>query len=154
MDIHSAHNADTYLYELRQAMGSPTDFGVERFTGIVFGKFFCVSHLCSYEWENRYTCQKNTAIGIVRDSNDGCDVQFFVTHGNLRPQWLIPVYAVILIVSLVLTAPLLLSLQFIGIFTLAAILSAIIEPHTSASKDGYKSLISLLRNPQNPYENL
>ena len=105
MDIHSSHNADTYLYEMRQDMGSPTDFGVERFTGIMFGKFFCISHHCSYEWKNRYTCQKNTAIGIVKDNNDGCDVQFFVTHGNLRPQWLIPVYAVILIVSLVLTAP-------------------------------------------------
>ena len=154
MNIHSSHNADTYLYEMRHGMGSSTDFGVERFTGIVFGKFFCVSHHCSYDWESRYTCQKNTAIGIVKNSKDGCDVQFFVTRGDLRPQWLIPVYAIILIVSILFTLPFRFALQCIGIFTFAAIISAIVEPHTSASKDGYKSLISLIKNPQNPYENL
>lgn len=154
MNIHSSHNADTYLYEMRHAMGSSTDFGVERFTGIVLGKFFCVSHHCSYDWESRYTCQKNTAIGIVKNNKDSCDVQFFVTRGDLRPQWLIPVYAIILFVSFLFTLPFRFALQYIGIFTFAAIISAIVEPHTSASKDGYKSLISLIKNPQNPYANL
>lgn len=154
MYIHSSHNADTYLYEMHHAMGSSTDFGIERFTGIVLGKLFCVSHHCSYEWEYRHTCQKNTAIGIVKNNNDGCQVHFFVTRGDLRPQWLIPIYAIILVVALVFKLPSRFVLQYIGVFTLAAILSAIIEPHTSASKDGYKSLISLIKNPQNPYENL
>ena len=43
MKIHSEHSVDAYLYELRQNFGNSTDFGVERFTGLVLGKFFCVT---------------------------------------------------------------------------------------------------------------
>ena len=154
MNIHSSHNADIYLQEMRQAMGCSTDFGIERFTGIVLGRFFYVTHHCSYDWEARITCQKNTAIGIVKDHKDGCDVQFFVTRGDLRPQFLIPIYAIFLIISLLFTLPAWFALHYSGLFTLLAIMSAIIEPLTSASKDGYKSLISFVKNPQNPYENL
>lgn len=154
MIMHSPHAKDTYLYEMLQSLSSPTNFGIERFTGIVLGRFFCVTHHCSWDWERKYSCQKNTAIGIVKETKDGCDVRFFTTRGDLRPQWLVPVYLIFILISLVFTQTLKLAWYFIGIYSLAAILSAIIEPMTQPSKDGYNSLISLLKNPQNPYENL
>ncbi len=155
MTIHSVFHADTYLHNLRQAFGSPTDFGLERFTGICFGRFFCVTHHCSsYDWEKRFRYQKNTAIGIVNNTDNGCNIHFFTTKGDLRPQWLIPVYLILTVISVIFTQTFLFALHFGGIFTLAAILSAIIEPFTDGSKDGYKSLLSLLKNPNNPYENL
>ena len=154
MTIHSRRDTATYLCELRQAFGSSTDFGVERFTGLVLGKFFCVTHHCSYEWESKYTCQKNTTVGIVGDTADGCVVHYLTTTGELRPQMIIPLYLLSILISLVFAGSMKIATHIIGIFTLAAILSAIIEPMTSASKDGGKSLIALLKDPQKPYDNL
>lgn len=154
MQIHTNHNTNTYLYELKQAMGSSTDFGVERFTGLVFGHFFCVTHHCSYEWEYRHTCQKNTAIGVVQNSNQGCAVKYFTTAGELRPQMLIPIYLISIIVSLVFAGNMGIAAYIIGYYTLAVVLDAIIEPMTQASKDGKKSLHALMADPKNPYNNL
>lgn len=154
MEILSTNTADEYLYELKENMGSSTDFGVERFTGLILGRFFCITHHCSFEWEDSCTCQKNTAIGIVRDSVEGCTVKYFTTTGELRPQILIPVYLIAIIVSLVFAGNMGLAAYTIGCFTLAAILTAIIEPMTQAGKDGKKSLHSLMADPQNPYNNL
>lgn len=154
MEILSTHTSDDYLYELKENMGSSTDFGIERFTGIIWGRFFCVTHHCSYEWEYRCTCQKNTAIGIVQDSADGCTVKYFTTTGELRPQFLFPVYLITILVSLVFAGNMSIAAYIIGNFTLAAILDAIIEPMTQASKDGKKSLHSLMADPRNPYSNL
>ena len=154
MEIQSTHRTSDYLYELRRAMGSSTDFGVERFTGVILGRFFCVTHHCSYEWEYRHTCQKNTAIGIVRDTADGSSIKYFTTTGELRPQMIIPVYLIAIIVSLVFAGHLGIAAYIISYFTLAAILNAIIEPMTQARKDGKRSLHSLIADPQNPYNNL
>lgn len=154
MVILSTHTAGDYLYELKENMGSSTDFGIERFTGVIWGRFFCVTHHCSYEWEYRYTCQKNTAIGIVQDLADGCTVKYFTTTGELRPQMLIPIYLISIIVSLVFAGNMGIAAYLIGYCTLGAILDAIIEPLTQASKDGKKSLHSLMADPQNPYNNL
>ena len=154
MEILSTHNADDYLYELKENMGSSTDFGTERFTGLFLGHFFCITHYCSYEWQDRCTCQKNTAIGVVRDSVDGCTVKYFTTAGEIRPQILIPIYLIAIITSLLFTGNLGIALYLIGYFTLAAAFTAIVEPMTQAGKDGKKSLYALLADPQNPYNNL
>ena len=154
MEILSTHTSDDYLYELKENMGSSTDFGIERFTGVILGRFFCITHHCSYEWEYKYTCQKNTAIGVVRDSVEGCTVKYFTTAGELRPQMLIPVCLIVIIVSLVFAGNMAIAEYIIGCFTLSAISSAIIEPMTQASKDGKRSLHALMADPQNPYNNL
>ena len=154
MRISSNHSADTYLYELRQNMGSSTDFGIERFTGIIWGRFFCVTHHCSFEWENRYTCQKNTAIGIVQNAANGCNVKYFTTAGQFRPQLLLPAYLIFILLDLVFVGDWVLTSRFIPILTIGTILDALIERLTSASKDGRKSLLSLLKDPQHPYNNL
>jgi len=151
MTIHSYHNAENYLYELRQNLGSSTDFGVERFTGIVIGRFFCITRHCSYEWEYKHTCQKNTAIGRVDASPSGCDVHYFTTAGELRPQFLIPGYLIFILISLIFTQSMQLAWHFIGVLTLAAILSALIEPMTTPSKEGKEYLLSLLADPRHPY---
>lgn len=154
MKILSTHNADDYLYELKENMGSSTDFGLERFTGVILGHFFCITHHCSFEWQDRCTCQKNTAIGVARDSVDGCTVKYFTTAGELRPQILIPIYLIAIILSLVFAGNMWIAAYMIGYFTLAVILTAIIEPMTQAGKDGKKSLHALMADPQNPYNNL
>ena len=154
MKIFSTHNANDYQYELKQNLGRSTDFGIERFTGLILGRFFYVTHHCSYEWEQKHSCQKNTAIGIVCDTAEGCIVKYFTTTGELRPQILIPAYLIAIIISCVFTGNMILATYFIGCLTLGAILSAIIEPLTQAGKDGKKSLLSLIANPQKPYDNL
>ena len=82
MKILSMHTANDYMYELQQNMGSSTDLGVDRFTGVILGRFFCITHHNSYKWEYKYSCQKNTATGIVCDSPDSCTVKYYTTTGN------------------------------------------------------------------------
>ena len=154
MIIHSDKEVSDYIYDLKDSLGSPTDFGVERFTGLVIGRFICVTHHCSYEWEYRHTCQKNTAIGIIKQADSGCTIRFFTTKGAFRPQFLVPAFLLTALCVPIFGLPPIYALQLIGIFSVSSLLSAGVEALTTPSKDGYKSLISLLKNPENPYENL
>lgn len=155
MTILSHLDASTYLYELRQSLGSPTDYWNERFTGIVLGRFICITHHCgNYDWEQRFRFQTNTAIGIVKKASDGCIVRFITTKSILRPLWLIPAYLIVLLVDILFIKTFQFAIYYSCILTISALLSALIESMTAASKDGYKSLVSLLKNPQNQYENL
>ncbi len=161
MKIHSEHSVDAYLYELRQNFGSSTDFGVERFTGLVLGKFFCVTHHCAWEWNRRITCEKNTAIGYVKKSDNGSDVRFIKTKGDLRPQILIPILLICAFIAwLVVTFMALEIVAFLQIFCflyqfelLRAILTAIGSSITEEGRTGKRIIISLIKNPKDPYGN-
>ena len=73
-----------YLYELRQQMGSFTDFWSERFTGIFIGNFFYVSHHAGHEWNRRITNEVSRGVGFVTNHPEGCKVHVMLTHGDLE----------------------------------------------------------------------
>ena len=152
MKLQSSHDLNTYLYELRQSLGSATDFGIERFTGIVFGRFFCITHHCDRHWNRKITAELNTAIGYVRKADNSTVITFITTKGSFRPQFLIPWILFSLLILKFLDFSAGANLIIYGL--IGAIISAICDSLTQAGKDGHKSLISLLNNPQNPYENL
>ena len=81
-----------YLYELRQQMGSFTDFWSERFTGIILGNFIYVTHHAGHEWNRRITNEKSRAIGFVMKHGDGCAVNVIFTRGYLELFWMIFYY--------------------------------------------------------------
>ncbi len=159
MKIHSEHSVDAYLYELQENLGNSTDFGVERFTGLVWGKFFCVTHHCAWEWNRRITCEKNSAIGYVKKSDNGSDVRFIKTKGDLRPQILIPFLLICAFIAwlVVMTLETINFFQFVcylySIELLRAILTAIGSSITEEGRIGKRIIISLIKNPKDPYGN-
>lgn len=152
MMLTSKLDKPTYLYELRKSLSSPTDFGIERFTGFVFGSFFCVTHHCSYEWNRRITSEKNTAIGFVTKNSTGTEICCINTKGELRPQFLLPWELFSILILRFLSTEAGLYLSILGLF--AACISAIFDSLTEEGKAGHNNLISLLIDPKNPYENL
>lgn len=166
MLIHSNHSPEDYLSELKQQLGSSFDFGNERFTGFIIGRFFCITHHCVHEWNRRITGEKNTAIGIVKPKETGCKVRFFTAPGELRPQGLLMLILVGIFAAFLAMADTSshlsvdkseLSMIACFIFVaalLAAIASAIATMLTDNGQAGYRSLISLLLDPANPYDNL
>lgn len=81
-----------YLYELRQQMGSFTDFLSERFTGIILGNFIYITHHAGFEWNRKITNEKSRAIGFVTKHGDGCKVRVIFTRGYLELLWMIFYY--------------------------------------------------------------
>ena len=77
-----------YLYELRQQMGSFSDFWSERFTGVFFGSFIYVTHHAGHEWNRKITNEKSRAIGVVTKHGNGCAVNVILTRGYLDPWWM------------------------------------------------------------------
>ena len=80
---------ERYLCELRQQLGSFTDFWSERFTGIIFGNFVYITHHAGFEWNRKITNEKNRAIGFVTKHGDGCAVNVICTRGYLELFWMI-----------------------------------------------------------------
>ena len=154
MKLFASRDVAEYLYALRDAMGSSTDFGVERFTGLVIGKFFCVTHHCGYDCGRRVSHVKNTAIGYVKKVKDGSEICFITTKGDLRPQMLVPEWVISFLLSFLLTGNAIfgwyLSFHLIVIAILSAIASWITEPGMSS----WHNLLSLLKGPVNPYDHL
>ena len=166
MRIHSKHSAKTYLSELRHSLVSIFDFDFwsERFTGFIIGSFFCVTHHCDHELNRRINGETVTAIGIVKQSDDGCNVRFFTIWGEFRPQGLFMLLCFeLLYVIFYFTLghislntshmPIMIGAIF-AIGLLCASISALISWLTENGQAGYQSLISLLLDPANPYDNL
>ena len=79
-----------YLRHMKERMGSRLDIWSERFTGILMGRFFYVTHHAGYEWNRRITNKKNAALGYVKETENGCEIRFLHFQGVLCPQYLIP----------------------------------------------------------------
>lgn len=164
MRIQSSHSQDAYLTELRKSFGSSFDFWSERFTGFVIGKCFCVTHHCDNEWNRRINGETNTAVGYVKKAEDGCEVRFFTVRGELRPQGLfllicfqillLAFYHAFEIFSIDPSVIPILAGAIFVISLLAAGISAILSWATENGQAGYRSLISLVLDPANPYDNL
>lgn len=164
MKFQSSHSKNAYLTELRQSFGSIFDFWDERFTGFVIGNFFCVTHHCDYEWNRRINGETNTAIGFVKKLEDGCNVHFFTVKGELRPQGMFMLICLQLLIFIFCYAfdrdpispshiPIIAGV-ILAVSLFVAGVSAFLSWLTENGQAGYRSLLSLLLDPMNPYENL
>jgi len=163
MVIHSSLPKKAYLAAMKSNMSSHFEFGSERFTGYFLGSLFSVTYHSGYEYDRRYANPKNSALGFVRKTEDGCEVHFIRLKGILNP----PTY---LFVSTVITLMLLFKAVMEGIplsecaglcfalgfgtTAIAAPISAFFESVISErSADGNRVLLSFLFDPTDPYAN-
>lgn len=141
-----------YLAELKAQMDSVFELGQERFTGFFLGGFFSVTHHSEYNWNRRITCQMNSAVGYVKLSEDGCSVHFLKFKGYLHPIRFLVLLAFILCVLITHNAPW--KVYALSILITLGIVSigAFMESLTEESIEGEATLLALLSNPENPYE--
>ncbi len=92
MKIDSPLSSKEYLHGIRNHLSSFSDFGMERYTGIIIGRLFWVTYHSGYEWNRKITNEKNRAWGIVKDTKDGCRVYGFRTMGFLDPLMILVIF--------------------------------------------------------------
>lgn len=165
MTIHSQLSAKNYISALKEQMDSHFALGAERFTGFFAGRCFCVTHHAGYEWNRKYTNQKNCAVGYVKQTDSGCEVRFLRFKGGFCPPQFIFLFLLILALLLFqvfLEGGLLINaaiaITLIGISLGASLLGAAIETFfeslTAKSEEGRKILIALLMDPDDPFSYL
>jgi hypothetical protein len=162
MRFQSSLSSREYLTAMKGNMSGHLEFGAERFTGFFVGKFFYVTYHSGYEWNRRYTNQKNAAMGYIKQTECGCEVRFLRFRGVMCPLVFLQLLVMILIPFLLLsftysieiTKELL--MRIAGTLVLILILlpiSTFIEACTERSQDGLKTLLSMLLDPTDPLAN-
>ncbi len=163
MQIESGLNKKQYLSAMKESMEGHFAIGKERFTGFFLGNAFTVTHHCGYEWNRRVTNQKHTALGFVKDTQEGCIVRCIWLPGLLAPTQflftlsylLAAMFMALLIEGQIdrMPAP---AYGFVALFALAvtalaALISAITDTVTEAGREGANSLMALLMDPSDPF---
>lgn len=85
MQTYSKVAPKRYRLALREQMESPFAFGQTRFTGLVLGNFFYITHHAGYEWNRRITNEKSRAIGYIKQHGDGSLVKAVCLRGYTDP---------------------------------------------------------------------
>ena len=151
MRLQSTHTPSTYKRAMKERMGPRFAFGSERFTGTFMGKLFYVTHHAGYEWNRKYTCQRNAALGCIKKTENGSEIRFFTFQGMLCPSILIP-YLLIFGFIMVLSFPAVAHMPGLIVFETLIILGSpvvytAIEALTHGSIEGRKNLLGLLADP-------
>lgn len=152
MVIFSSLSRKNYLSALRRKMSPSSEFGQQRFTGFFAGSCFYVTHHAGYHWNQKFTNQKNAAMGFVKDTENGCQVHFITFRGMFCPLQFLSACLLLPLVSLCLYAfecipvkqSILLGFILILIFTP---IWTLLEAITEESEAGHWLLLSLLRDP-------
>ena len=161
--VTSTHSKAEYIEALKENMSGHFELGTERFTGFFIKNWFHVTHHAGYEWNRRYSNQKNAAVGYVKETENGCEVRFVCFKGALVPSQFL--------LMLALTIPLILIMAFLeGItdeniirslmwFCLisiipAALITTFFESVTERSEEGKRILLALLIDPKDPFSYL
>lgn len=159
MVYHSSQSAQNYLQAMKQQMSGHFEFGQERFTGFLLGKFFYVTHHAGFEWNRKITNQKNAAMGFVQQEETGCSVHFVRFRGLLCPLHFLSTFLTVLPLSIILALSkgngLSLDAMFyicVAVMVVFAPVHTLIECCTKKSDIGRRTLLSLLKNPADPYE--
>ncbi len=163
MRVDSALNPDRYLDAMKERMGGHFEFGRERYTGFFLGKAFSITHHSGAEWNRRITNEKNTAVGFVRETEDGCSVFFIRCKGLLSPPLFLTTFGIMFLIllvgALVQTAVGTITLQVFlkaaglcavicfAVTLVSALCSAFAESLTQAGQEGRRILNALLLDP-------
>ena len=165
MQIYSSFTPKAYIRAMKDQMGSRLALGAERFTGYFIGKLFCVTYHCGYEYDRRFSNPINSALGYVKESEDGCEVRFVKLKGILNPPSFIfesLLFSVLFLITLFPGGNAIYSdfpwwccfLLGFGITAVVAPLSALFEAMFSQrSAEGERTLLSFLLDPSDPYAN-
>lgn len=156
MMLTSPLSKKDYLSALKSQMGSFWAFGTERFTGLILGNFFSISHHCDSEWNRRITGQTNSAIGFVKKTNEGCEVRFLRFKGLLHPPRFVLFMGFMLLFALLISLgrkPIPLPVTLVVAAIIAAI-GTLFEAMTVESAQGGKILNALLIDPSDPFSYL
>ena len=161
--ITSLLSSKEYLDALKENMRGHFELGAERFTGFFLGKWFHVTHHAGYEWNRRYTNQKNAAVGYVRKAENGCEVRFLCFKGLLCPSQFLLLLAIIgplvLLIALsrgitdttIIGSTILISLIAVIPY---ALIATFFESVTERSEEGKRILLALLIDPKDPFSYL
>ena len=156
MKIRSSLSHKEYLSAMKSHMESYTDFGVQRFTGLFIGRFFSVTHHSGFEWNRRFTNEKQRVIGFVKKDAEGCTVHCVRLAGYTNPLSLI---------GFTLLYFLIFSLQDGGFHLLigkhwwmplvGALITAVISAAgsclTERGEEGSRMINALILDPVDPY---
>ena len=166
MVFHSELSKREYLAAMKSNMSGHLELGVERFTGFFIGNCFYVTHHAGYEWNQRITNQKNTAIGFVKDApadEGGCDIHFIQCKGLLCPLVFLPTFLVVFFIELLaLSAAAPFTSETFWTCTIVLLIASalyspiytLMEASTDGSIQGEKMLLFLLSNPADPYNGI
>jgi hypothetical protein len=138
-----------YLYDLRRQMESWFSFGEARFTGVVLGNFFYITHHAGFEWNRRITNEKTRAIGFVTRHSEGCEVKTVILRGYLDPVSLAWMYLLWLGVLWLggISGPTI-YMSAVGITLVTGVISAVQCWFTERGRESLDELLSLLYNPE------
>ena len=159
MKIRSPLSKQAYLRAMRGEMESHLNFNKERFTGFFLGPCFYVTYHSGFEWDRRYNNPKNAAMGFITDTPEGCEVRFWRFKGMLCPLVFIPALIGVLFFCLFLED---IGTQYdtliklgigLTVVLITAPLEAFFESLTQRSEEGMWTLLSFLKDPENPYAN-
>lgn len=143
-----------YLSAMRQKMGAITDFGQERLTGIIVGNFFSVTHHAGWEFNRRFTNEKNRAVGFVTGAGEETGVRFLHFRGGTDPASLIGFFLLWYLVAGIgwgdFSEP---GLVWMGLVITAiyAAYTAIATFMTERGQEGTITLHGFLRDPKNTW---
>lgn len=152
MKIHSEHTPKEYLHALKKRRGSFLAFGGQRFTGFVIGRFFSITHHAGFEFNRKYTNERNSAVGFVQKTEYGSCVRYIPLKGWTTPQALIPFFSLLFIPfyftnTFDLGAA---ALHSLAITALMAVSSAIVDSVTENGQRGEMEIFGLMYDPANP----
>ena len=152
MKIYSEHTPKEYLRALKNRRGSFLAFGGQRFTGFVIGRFFSITHHAGFEWNRRYTNERNSAVGFVQKTEYGSCVRYIPLKGSTTPQALLFSYLIFLATGFLYP-----NLEFriiasvsLGMTALMALSSAIVDSLTENGQRGEMEIFGLMYDPANP----
>ena len=154
MQIQTKFSPKEYMRALRGRLGSFTDFGCERFTGIVVGRFFSVTHHAGHEWNRRITNERNSAVGYVKETPDGAKVCCLRQKGWTTPQALLLMLTMCVVILLIASRGMIemntLIKLTLGMTAFMALFTAVCDSFTERGIQGEQELYALLYDPSNP----
>ena len=156
MKYHSNLPCGRYLSAMKEQMSGVTEFGIERFTGIIIGRFFSITYHSGHEFNRRITNEKHRAIGFVRPNGDGTEISCIRLAGMTNPLSLMGIYAFCFLycllrggLELALMPQLLIADAVITL--IAALISAFVCSITERGQEGSKTLTAFLIDPADYY---
>lgn len=156
MKYYSDLKCEHYLFEMKEQMSGITEFGIERFTGIIIGRFFSITYHSGHEFNRRITNEKHRAIGFVRSDGDGTQISCVRLAGMTNPLSLIGIYAFCFLICLLrggLELALMPQLLIVNavITLIAALVTALTDSITERGQEGSRTLTAFLIDPVDFY---
>ena len=152
MKVISRLKCETYLYEMKEHMSGFTEFGIERFTGIILGRFFSITYHSGHEFNRRITNEKHHAIGFARPSGDGTQIFCIRLAGMTKPLSIITMYGLLVFMVLLIEgaqfafSPAMLTINAV-LTAMVALGTAFADSITERGQEGSKMLTAFLIDP-------